>query len=294
MSPYAVPIEPVQADYEQIGQQVRSVQKVLLRDGKIANWLFNACLCGEDSPVVRARARTGEWEGLRVCKACGLRWEIQLGGDFGACGAVMTEPYGLWLHRQRYSWSLWRWLRADPDRKISVNPSATRHRDVMKPTLDELRLPSWPFYFWCRLMEWAKEPRRRTRRLLAHAKQLLAPARVLIVLHKNVLGGGRVSMEGWAAIVREEADGRIRTVSVHLIGGQWSLHVEEPARAEETAPFPPVSYRAGDDMLELVGLLSGQRDRSSARRWLEDHGYSPPERIGLQRIATVDEAHDSG
>ena len=76
----------------------------------------------------------------------------------------------------------------------------------------------------------------------------------------------------------------IRTVRVHLISGQWGLQIEDPAEGENSAPWPPIFYVAGDDMWELVGRLVVLRNRSEARNWLRSCGYSAPGRIGLQRI----------
>jgi len=277
-----------------LGAQQTNASLVWRDDGRIGEWLFKACMCGNDTPVVRRRVPglDNTWQGVRVCKSCGLKFEIQLGG--GACGAVMTEPYGLWLHRQRYRWALWRWLRAEPGRQITCNVSAKRHRDAITPALDDLSLPSWPVYCWLRLMEWAQEPRQSLRRLVSHARQFLAPMNVLGVLKKHVLRNGALAADRWTAIVRDQTDGAIRTVRVHLISGRWDLQIEEPARADDCAPWPPVSYRAGDDMLELVGRLVGLKDRRQAREWLQDHGYVAPERIGLQRVHEAPSAAASG
>lgn len=269
-----------------LGAQQTNASSVWRDDGRVGEWLFKACMCGDDTPVVRTRVPglKNTWQGVRVCKSCGTKWDIQFGG--GANGAAMTEPYGLWLHRQRYLWAKRRWLNADPDRKIRCNVNAKRHRDAVTPTLDDLSLPSWPAYSWLRFMESAQEPRQSVRRLVSYTKQLLAPMNVLGVLKKHVLRNGRLSADGCVAVVREETEETIHTVRVHLISGQWSLQVEEPGRAEETAPWPPVSYRASfgaeDDVLSLVRLLVGLGDRSEARDWLREHGYSPPEKIGLQ------------
>ena len=121
----------------------------------------------------------------------------------------MREPYGLWLHRQRYSWARRRRLRADSRRKIRFNVDARRHRDAVTPTLDDLSLPSWPLYFWLRSVEWAHEPRRSVGRFVSHAKQFIAPFRILTILYKEVLKKGKVRWnERWSLVVRDEPDGR--------------------------------------------------------------------------------------
>lgn len=289
-----LPREHPHADAFLGAQQANAGSSVWRDDGRIAQWLFKACICGEDTPVLRTRKDA--WVGVRVCKACGTKWEIQLGGEFGACGAIMTEPLRLWLHRQRYSWARWRWLRAEPGRQIRFNPDARRHRDAVTPTLDDLSLPSWPLYFWLRSVEWVQNPGESIRRFLAYSRQFLAPFRILTILHSEALGKGQIRRDGgWWLAVRDEPDAAIRTVRVHLISGQWDLHIEDPAEAANTAPWPPVSYVAGDDMLELVGRTAGLRNRREARDWLQGHGYSAPERIGLQRRhgerSTNQEAH---
>ena len=267
-------------------QQANAGSSVWRDDREIAQWLFKACMCGEDTPVVRRRSPGSDaWEGVRVCKSCGRKWEIQLGGEFEACGATMTEPYGLWPHRQRYRWAVLRWLGAEKGRKIRLNVDAQRHQQAMTPALAELSLPAWPLYFCLRSMEWAREPRRNARRLRRHARQFLSPFRILTILYKEILNKGRVwSDRHWSVFVRDETHGKIRTVRVHLFSGQWGLQIEDPAETEKSAPWPPIFYVAGDDMLELVGRLVGLRNRHEARDWLRRRGYTPPERIGLQRM----------
>lgn len=281
-----LPREHPHADAFLGARQANAASSVWRDDRQIAHWLFKACVCGEDTPVVRERdTRSDAWVGTRLCRVCGLRWDIELGGEHGACGASMTEPLGLWLHRQRYRWSRRRWLDEDPRRKITFNVEATRHRESVTPTIDDLVIPSWPRYFGCRAVQWLRSPRHSARKGLLHAKQFIAPYRILTLLHMNVMTGSKVGYNGgWVVTLSDEPQGRRRTVQVHLITGSWSLHIEDIGEADRTAPWPPIFYVSGDDMLELVGRLAGVANRHKARAWLQHRGYSAPERIGLQRV----------
>ena len=266
---------------QQLNAGVGSHQRV---PDDVARFLFDRCLCGDSTRVHRQRFATGGgWWGVRTCKTCGRRWQIQFGGEIARSGTLLVFPISLMPHRARYRWALERWLAANPDRQIRLDLSD--FRETARSSRSELALPSWPRYVSLRLAGWACRPWTSVGRLRGLLRQVSAPLVVLSVLARHVLVAGRyIERDGWWLLVRDDlGEGKDRWVGVHALSGSWKWWMGSGT----SLPDPWSSgYRAGGDILDLVRLLTGLRSHVDARSWLRDHGYSPPKFIGIRPSAS--------